>query len=122
MGSSDLDADDETLGGAALLERELGARVIEEIRGVDSGSALKVLLDRGVLKILGRKDEPGRPLLYGTPPFFLEFFGLNSLDELPTLKEFSDLRVKSAVGSQLFGLVTYLASASQYRVQNQKGN
>ncbi|MBN1652643.1 MAG: SMC-Scp complex subunit ScpB [Deltaproteobacteria bacterium] len=64
---------------------------IEEVRGVDTGSAIKVLLDRGLLKMLGRKDEPGRPLLYGTTLYFLEFFGMKSLKDLPTLKEFSDL-------------------------------
>lgn len=68
---------------------------IEEIRGVDTGSALHVLLDRGLLKILGRKDEPGRPLLYGTTPYFLEFFGLKSLKDLPTLREFSELSQES---------------------------
>lgn len=64
---------------------------IDDVRGVDSGSALKVLLERGLLKILGRKDEPGRPLLYGTAPYFLEFFGMRSMQELPTLREFTDL-------------------------------
>lgn len=64
---------------------------IEEVRGVDSGSTLGVLLDRALLKILGRKDEPGRPLLYGTTPQFLEFFGLAGLKDLPTLREFTDL-------------------------------
>ncbi|MBW2548775.1 MAG: SMC-Scp complex subunit ScpB [Deltaproteobacteria bacterium] len=61
------------------------------MRGVDSGSSLKMLTDRGLMKILGRKDEPGRPLVYGTTPGFLEFFGLSSLKDLPTLQEFSDL-------------------------------
>jgi segregation and condensation protein B len=64
---------------------------IDDVRGVDSGSAIKVLLDRDLLKILGRKDEAGRPLLYGTAPFFLEFFGMNSMQDLPTLKEFTEL-------------------------------
>lgn len=64
---------------------------IEDVRGVDSGSTLGVLLDRALLKILGRKDEPGRPLLYGTTPQFLEFFGLAGLKDLPTLREFTDL-------------------------------
>ena len=68
---------------------------VEEIRGVDTGSALHVLLNRGIVKILGRKDEPGRPLLYGTTPYFLEFFGLRSLKELPTLREFSELSEES---------------------------
>ena len=64
---------------------------VDDVRGVDSGSSLKMLADRGLVKILGRKDEPGRPLVYGTTPGFLEFFGLSSLKELPTLQEFSDL-------------------------------
>ena len=64
---------------------------VDDVRGVDSGSSLKVLTDRGLVKILGRKEEPGRPLVYGTTPMFLEFFGLGSLKDLPTLQEFSDL-------------------------------
>jgi segregation and condensation protein B len=64
---------------------------VDDIRGVDSGSSLKMLTDRGLMKILGRKDEPGRPLVYGTTLGFLEFFGLSSLKDLPTLQEFSDL-------------------------------
>jgi segregation and condensation protein B len=64
---------------------------VDDVRGVDSGSSLKMLTDRGLVKILGRKDEPGRPLVYGTTPGFLEFFGLSSLQDLPTLQEFSDL-------------------------------
>jgi segregation and condensation protein B len=64
---------------------------VDDIRGVDSGSSLKMLADRGLVKILGRKDEPGRPLVYGTTPQFLEFFGLSALKDLPTLQEFSDL-------------------------------
>ncbi|MEO0324541.1 MAG: SMC-Scp complex subunit ScpB [Myxococcota bacterium] len=68
---------------------------VDEIRGVDSGSALKVLSERGLLRVLGRKDEPGRPLLYGTSKLFLEFFGLKSLGDLPTLKEFTELSDES---------------------------
>ena len=68
---------------------------VDEIRGVDSGSALKVLLEKQLVKIIGRKDEPGRPLLYGTTPYFLEFFGLASLSDLPTLKEYSELNEES---------------------------
>lgn len=68
---------------------------VEDVRGVDSGSAMRVLLDRGLVRMLGRKEEAGRPLLYGTTPQFLEFFGLKSLKELPTLREFSDLSDES---------------------------
>jgi segregation and condensation protein B len=64
---------------------------IDDIRGVDSGATLKLLLERDLLRILGKKDEPGRPLLYGTTSRFLEFFGLKSLSDLPTLREFTEL-------------------------------
>jgi segregation and condensation protein B len=64
---------------------------IDDIRGVDSGATLKLLLERDLVRILGKKDEPGRPLLYGTTSHFLEFFGLKSLRDLPTLREFTEL-------------------------------
>lgn len=64
---------------------------VEYLRGVDSGGVIKTLLDRRLVKILGKKDIPGRPLIYGTSREFLEAFGLNNLSDLPTLKEFSDL-------------------------------
>jgi segregation and condensation protein B len=64
---------------------------IDEIRGVDSGATLKLLLERELIRILGKKDEPGRPLLYGTTTQFLEFFGMKSLKDLPTLREFTEL-------------------------------
>jgi segregation and condensation protein B len=64
---------------------------IEEIRGVDSGAVLKALLDRRLVRILGKKEEPGRPILYGTTREFLEFFALKDLASLPTLREFHEL-------------------------------
>lgn len=60
---------------------------IEEIRGVDSGWVLRTLLEKGLIKIMGRKDIPGRPIVYGTTKAFLELFNLNTLSELPSLKE-----------------------------------
>jgi segregation and condensation protein B len=68
---------------------------IEDVRGVDSGSALKVLLERNVIKIIGKRDDVGRPMLYGTTNDFLELFGLKSLRDLPTLKEFAELTPES---------------------------
>ncbi len=64
---------------------------IEDIRGVDCGAVLKALLDRKLIKILGKKDEVGRPMLYGTTREFLEFFALKDLSALPTLREFHEL-------------------------------
>jgi len=64
---------------------------IDEIRGVDSGGTLKTLLDRSLVRIVGKKEEPGRPILYGTTKEFLEFFNLRDLKDLPTLREFHEL-------------------------------
>ena len=60
---------------------------IEQVRGVDSGWVLNTLLEKGLIRILGRKDVPGRPLVYGTTRKFLELFGLRDLRDLPTLEE-----------------------------------
>ena len=60
---------------------------IEQIRGVDSGWVVRTLMEKGLVKMMGRKDLPGRPMIYGTTKAFLELFGLNAVSDLPTLKE-----------------------------------
>lgn len=60
---------------------------IEQLRGVNSDSAIRTLLERRLIKIMGRKEVPGRPFLYGTTREFLQYFGLKDLTELPTLKD-----------------------------------
>lgn len=60
---------------------------IEAVRGVNVDGVMQTLLERGVIRITGRADVPGRPLLYGTTEFFLEHFGLRTLDELPNCAE-----------------------------------
>jgi segregation and condensation protein B len=64
---------------------------IEEIRGVDCSGALKALLDKKLVRILGKAEDVGRPLLYGTSKSFLDFFNLQSLNDLPTLKQLQEL-------------------------------
>lgn len=64
---------------------------IEYLRGVDSGGVIKTLLEKNLLRVLGKKEIPGRPLMYGTSRQFLELFGLKDLNDLPTLKEFAAL-------------------------------
>jgi segregation and condensation protein B len=71
---------------------------IEKIRGVDSGGVLRTLLERKVIKILGKKDVPGKPLVYGTSRRFLEIFGLKDLSSLPTLKDFEALAPSALEG------------------------
>lgn len=64
---------------------------IEYIRGVDCGGVLRALLERKLVRVLGRKEIPGRPLIYATTKLFLEIFGLKDLRDLPTPKEIADL-------------------------------
>ncbi|MBK7534556.1 MAG: SMC-Scp complex subunit ScpB [Myxococcales bacterium] len=68
---------------------------IDEIRGVDSSGTLKMLMDRNLVRILGKREEVGRPMLYGTTKEFLDFFSLGDLRELPTLREYSELSPES---------------------------
>jgi segregation and condensation protein B len=65
---------------------------IDEIRGVNSSGTVRYLLDRNLIKAAGRKDVPGRPMLYVTTKQFLEYFGLNDLSELPTFREWQELK------------------------------
>ncbi len=60
---------------------------IELIRGVNCDYAVQKLLEKNLVAILGRSDAPGRPLLYGTSEFFMDYFGIGSVDELPKLKD-----------------------------------
>ncbi len=60
---------------------------LEQIRGVNSDGVIKTLLDRRLVKIMGRKEVPGKPLLYATTREFLQYFGLKDLTELPTISE-----------------------------------
>ncbi len=62
---------------------------IESLRNVDVGGVIKNLLDKSLIRIAGRKKAPGRPYVFGTTRQFLEYFGLNSLDELPKMEDFS---------------------------------
>ena len=64
---------------------------IEEIRGVETSGVLRTLCERKLVRIVGRKDVPGRPIMYGTTKFFLEHFGLQDLTQLPPLREFKEL-------------------------------
>jgi len=64
---------------------------IESIRGVDVSAPLRGLLDKKLVRIVGRKDVPGKPIIYGTTRKFLEVFNLRDLTELPTLRELKEL-------------------------------
>ncbi len=64
---------------------------IEDVRGVDAGATVKSLLDRHLIRIAGQREVPGRPMLYGTTRRFLEVFGLETLKNLPSLRELDEL-------------------------------
>ena len=63
---------------------------IEFVRGVNVDGAITTLMERRLIRVTGRKEVPGRPILYGTTPEFLEYFGLNSVKDLPTLPQFTE--------------------------------
>jgi segregation and condensation protein B len=74
---------------------------VDDIRGVDSAGALKNLLDRKLIRVLGKADDVGRPLIYGTTRAFLDFFSLQGLSDLPTLKDYQDLKGGAGVPEAL---------------------
>ena len=67
---------------------------IERLRGVDVGGILRTLLEKDLIRIMGRKSLPGRPLIYGTAKKFLEVFDLRDLESLPKLKEIKEFRLE----------------------------
>ena len=64
---------------------------VEKIRGVDVSGSLKGLLEKKLVRIVGRKNVPGKPIMYGTTRRFLEVFDLKDLSELPTLREITEM-------------------------------
>jgi segregation and condensation protein B len=82
----------ETLAAIAY-RREATRAEIEAIRGVSCESVLAVLLEHGLIEERGRREAPGRPIVYATTTRFLEHFGLNSLADLPPLPETADERL-----------------------------
>ena len=62
---------------------------MEQIRGVNCDYSVQKLLEKGLVEIKGKSENIGRPLLYGTSEQFMEYFGINDISELPTLKDFS---------------------------------
>lgn len=64
---------------------------IENVRGVDAGAVLRSLLERKLVRLHGHKEVAGRPMLYGTSARFLEVFGLETLNDLPSLREIAEL-------------------------------
>ncbi len=81
----------ETLAVIAY-RQPIGRAEIESVRGVAVDGVVATLLERKVIRVAGRSEQPGRPLLYETTPLFLELFGLKNLDELPNADELRRLQ------------------------------
>jgi segregation and condensation protein B len=81
----------ETLAVIAY-RQPIGRAEIESVRGVAVDGVVATLLERKVIRVAGRSEQPGRPLLYETTPLFLEIFGLKNLDELPNADELRRLQ------------------------------
>src|SRR5947207_4631003 len=76
---------------------------VEAVRGVSIDGVLQTLMERGLVKIAGRAEVPGRPLLYETTQFFLDHFGLRALDELPNVEELRKRYLPLSARSQAAG-------------------
>ena len=94
---------------------------IEHIRGVDSGGVLRLLLERKLIRILGRKEIPGRPLIYGTTKQFLEIFDLKNLSDLPSLKEIEEMGDRTSESSDLVPLDVNEAPGSEPESKTEPG-
>jgi segregation and condensation protein B len=76
-------------------KQPVGRAEVEVIRGVNSDGTIAHLLNKGLIEIVGRKEVPGRPFLYGTTKAFLEYFGLKSLEGLPKIEELANLNLEA---------------------------
>jgi len=94
-------------------KQPVGRAEVEVIRGVNSDGTIAHLLNKGLIKITGRKEVPGRPFLYGTTKEFLEYFGLKSLEDLPKIEEFNQLGVDVPKAESLQTPESVIASESE---------
>lgn len=90
---------------------------IDEIRGVDSSGVFRTLLEKKIVAPAGRKDVPGKPIMYRTTQKFLDYFGLRDLSELPTLDDFGEGEIEGEAGPEQveieFGAGTESAEAAE---------
>jgi len=96
---------------------------IQTIRGIDPSSVLEALLEKKLVRIVGRKKVVGKPFLYGTTPEFLAHFGLNSLQDLPDVSDFGALAGSTGApaGAPADGLATQGAEGGPFEEDNENG-
>lgn len=80
-------------------KQPVGRADVEVIRGVNSDGTMAHLLNKGLIEIVGRKEVPGRPFLYGTTKSFLDYFGLRSLDGLPKIEALANINLEALVAN-----------------------
>ncbi|MDO8674999.1 MAG: SMC-Scp complex subunit ScpB [Candidatus Omnitrophota bacterium] len=81
-------------------KQPVGRGEVEAIRGVNSDGTIAHLLNKGLVRIVGRREVPGRPFLYGTTKEFLEYFGLKSLEDIPKIEALS-LPLQPEIGEEM---------------------
>ena len=94
---------------------------IEHLRGVDCGGVLRVLLERKLIRVLGRREIAGRPLIYATTKHFLEVFDLKNLKDLPTPKEIEDLGASLHETEETADLESMAETEGEFDTPNQSG-
>ena len=95
---------------------------IEEIRGVEVIAALETLLDKRLIKVVGRKESVGRPLLYGTTPEFMRHFGLKNLEDMPPIDSFQPpVPTSSEMPAESIGLMSAVAATESESVAETGG-
>ncbi|MBI2336886.1 MAG: SMC-Scp complex subunit ScpB [Deltaproteobacteria bacterium] len=87
---------------------------VESMRGVDSGAVLKTLLEKDLVKVVGKKDDIGKPALYGTTTYFLELFNLNSIKDIPSLRDLEEIEqeFKAQASQESLSLANYQEDTS----------
>lgn len=93
---------------------------IEQIRGVNCDHTIQKLMERDLIKITGRAETPGRPLLYGTTQYFMDYFGINDLEELPKLKEFEQKDISIGSPTDIMETVSEEEAYAQVRFDNER--
>jgi segregation and condensation protein B len=94
---------------------------VESIRGVNSDGVYHTLLERKLVKIAGRKEAPGRPLLYGTTKEFLQYLGINSMDDLPKIEEIKSILEKDEFVESWEDRIEVAKNQAQFQFDPEQG-
>lgn len=99
-------------------KQPVGRAELEMIRGVNCDATLAHILNKGLIEIVGRKEVPGRPFLYGTTKTFLEYFGLKSLEDLPVTAQTLETASQESVGQESSGQSRIMNETAETATEN----